>query len=165
MGLVEEAEAAVGTVVNPYLLWIKIGVAVLAVSAIIGGCVYVRSVFHERDTLLVEKAAIQKQLKDTQDSIIADKKLQEGIANAVKNIRVVSNNYIQSVEDAPPPVVVDGGTIVLVPAGVPQAVPALRVFANVSSNGNSPVAPPGGTHQAVEQVPGVAEPLATDRPK
>jgi len=53
MGLVEEAEAAVGTVVNPYLLWIKIGVAVLAVSAIIGGCVYVRSVFHERDTLLV----------------------------------------------------------------------------------------------------------------
>jgi hypothetical protein len=46
----------------------------------------------------------------------------------------VSNNYIQSVESDPPPGVPDGGTVVIIHAGLPLPTLPDTTFANRSTN-------------------------------
>ena len=122
--------------VNPYLTYIKIAAVVMVIAIITGSCLYVRSVFKERETLLGEKVLLTKQLKNVQDSMEANLKLQEGIQNAIKNIKVVSNNYIDTVDNTTVAPLPDGSRVVLVSGGLPKAVPGL--FKPYSANRASP---------------------------
>ncbi len=126
---------------NPYAVQIKIGLIVLSVVALFGAGVWVRGVFAERTALRLSETQAKETVKMYADAWNRNEQLQKGIADAVKNIRVQSNNYITTVESDPPPAVPDGGTIVLVSAGVPEAVPGLPGFKNHSS-GRASAAPP-----------------------
>lgn len=126
---------------NPYAMQIKIGLIVLAVVALFGTGLWVRGVFAERAALRLSEAQAKETAKMYADAWNRNELLQKGIADAVKNIRVQSNNYITSVESDPPPAVPDGGTVVLVAAGVPEAVPSLPGFKNHSSSRTSPAPP------------------------
>lgn len=127
---------------NPYKLYIKIALIVAAVVGLFSAGVWIKSVFAERDALRVsEKAAVQT-VKDMTEARDRELKLQEGITNAIKKIRVVSNNYIQSVEDGPTPAIPDGGRITLVAGGVPEALPNAPVMAAYSTNRIGATPPP-----------------------
>lgn len=127
---------------NPYKLYIKIALIVAAIVGLFAAGVRVKSVFAERDALRVsEKAAVQT-VKDMTEARDRELKLQEGITNAIKKIRVVSNNYIQSVEDGPTPVIPDGGRINLVAGGVPEALPSAPVMAAYSTSRIGAATPP-----------------------
>ena len=127
---------------NPYKLYIKIALIVAAVVGLFSVGVWIKSVFAERDALRVsEKAAVQT-VKDMTEARDRELKLQEGITNAIKKIRVVSNNYIQSVEDGPTPAIPDGGRITLVAGGVPEALPNAPVMAAYSTSRIGAIPPP-----------------------
>lgn len=117
----------------PLLTLIK----VVVVASLIFTGVWIKGVFAERDALRIsEKAAVQT----SQDIIAAREKeikLQEAITNALKSIRVTSNNYIQAVEESPAPA---GPVVTLVTGGLPEATPRLPVFANRSSGGTGAAA-------------------------
>lgn len=127
---------------NPYKLYIKIALIVAAIVGLFAAGVWIKSVFAERDALRVsEKVAVQT-VKDMTEARDRELKLQEGITNAIKKIRVVSNNYIQSVEDGPTPVIPDGGRITLVAGGVPEALFAELVMAAYSTSRIGATSPP-----------------------
>ncbi len=126
---------------NPYAQQIKIALMILTVVGLFTAGVWVRGVFAERKALRLSEAQAKETVKMYADAWNRNEQLQKGIADAVKNIRVQSNNYITTVESDPPPAVPDGGTIVLVAAGVPEAVPGLPRFKNHSSSRTS-AAPP-----------------------
>src|SRR6266571_2575377 len=96
------------SVLNPYALWIKIAAVVLAVVGLFCSGLWLRGVIAERDALRVSESLQKETVKMYADAWHRNEQFQKGVADAVKNIHVVSNNYIQSVEDAPPPAVPDG---------------------------------------------------------
>lgn len=128
---------------NPYLLYIKIAAAVLALCALIGAGLYVWHVFNDRSRLQAENGALSTKLEiqtaaTVQVTAQFNKyiELNRDIAEAIRKVKVQSATYIESVEASTPPVVPDGGTLVLVPGGLPKAatiVPALSGFANRST--------------------------------
>ena len=127
---------------NPYILQIKIGLIILAVVGLFGTGLWLRGVFAERAALRLSEAQAKETAKMYADAWNRNEQLQKGIADAVKNIRVQSNNYITSVESDPPPVIPDGGTVVLVAAGVPETSASLSGFKN-NSSGRTSAAPAG----------------------
>jgi hypothetical protein len=120
---------------NPYLLYIKIGLAALAVAFLFWLGWHEMGIRADLKAKTAEaalqKAAADQHLKQFQDYI----NLNKDISNAIQNVKIKSSNYIQSVETSPPPVISDGGTVVLVPAGVPNgaAVPGLPGYKNYSA--------------------------------
>lgn len=127
---------------TPYLTYIKIAAIAITAIALIWAGIWFRGVLSERDSLRIsEKAAVQT-ANDIIQARNRDIQLQEGITNAVKNIRVVSNNYIQSVENGEIPDAPDGATVVLVAGGVLDDPQSLPVFTNRTTGRTGTVAPP-----------------------
>lgn len=103
----------------------------LIIIALIGFAVWVRGV-------VADNAAIKKDAKATQekfDAKVAELdniiKLHKDIANAIKTIKIRSNSYITSVERSKAPSILPGGTAVLIPGGMPKALPS--VFTAITS--------------------------------
>jgi hypothetical protein len=126
------------TSLNPYALQIKIAAIILLVVALFGTGIWIRGVFAERDDLKKTKALAEATTKMYADAWNRNARMQKEIVDAVKKIRVQSNNYIEAVESAPSPAVPDGGAVVLVAPGVPAAVPDLSGFADYSAGRTGP---------------------------
>ena len=120
---------------TPYLVGIKIGAVVLVIAGLFLSGVWLRGILAERTALRLSEAASKAAVVTLLDSIERNATLNREIADAIKNIRVVSNNYIQSVESDPPPGVPDGGTVVIINPGVPKAMPSVPKFTNHSASG------------------------------
>jgi len=86
----------------------------------------------------LQKATAEMYAKEFNDYI----KLNKEITDAIKDIKVHSNNYITRVESSPPPAVADGGTFELVPAGVPGGMPDNTAMSGMPGYENSTA---GGT--------------------
>jgi hypothetical protein len=125
---------------TPYIVQIKIALIVLAVAGLFGSGVWLRGVFAERAALRLSETQARATAQMYTDAWNRNEQLQKGIVDAVKNIWVQSNNYISAVESDPPPVVPDGGTIMLVAAGVPKTATSLSGFKNNSSGRTSAAA-------------------------
>jgi len=125
---------------NPYLLYIKIG----AVALLVAGLFWLG--WHEMGIradlknktaeAALNKATSEMYAKQFNDYI----QLQREITDAIKTIKVQSNNYIQTIEASGPPAA-DGVTFVLVPSGVPKALSFATGFQNYSAGGAVPRAP------------------------
>lgn len=147
---------------NPYLLYIKLAVAALAVAAIVGAGLYVRHVFNDRGRLQAENGSLEAKVKSEQEKTALERagkelvtsqfnqyiQLNRDIADAIKKVKVTSATYIDSIEASAPPVVPDGGLVVLVPGGLPKTDPlpgvsGLSGFPNRSTARTAAGAPPG----------------------
>ena len=123
---------------TPYLLYIKlIGAAVILAGLIWFGW-HEKGIRDERAAFKAE-AVLQKSTAEMY-ALEFNKYIQlnREIADAIKRIKVQSNTYIDSVEVSQPPAGVDGDTVVLIPAGVPKAVPRLPGYQNYSAGGAAP---------------------------
>lgn len=123
------------TTLNPYLLYIKIAGAVAVAVAVIGVLVWfgwneaniradqkvekIRSELKtEQDKRKLSDATVQMYAKAFNDN----KQLQEDIVNAIRSIKVQSNNYIKTIETSHPPAFTGTGDVVmLIPPGLPTA--------------------------------------------
>lgn len=120
-------------IINPYFLYIKIGFVALCVAAVLGTGLWVRSVFNERAALRQSEALLKVQVTLYQQSALANQKLQEGITNAINNIKIKSNTYVTAIDNAPVVPVPDGAHITLVHGGLLSDVPSLSTFTNGST--------------------------------
>lgn len=135
---------------NPYSTYLKIGVLGLLVLVLIAACTYVRSVFHDRDQLRTELARTaselatkRQQLLVMTDQINQIQKLYANIGEAVRNVKIKSNIYIDRVEAARLAHPGTDGTV-LVPGGVPKTVPGddtMSIFTAYSARRASTTAP------------------------
>jgi hypothetical protein len=138
---------------NPYALQIKIGLICLTIIFL--GWVG----WHEkgiRDDLANQKKATEAAKAATKmyaDAWNNNQQLQKEITDAVKQIRVESNTYIDRVETAAPPVVPDGGSIVFIAPGVPVSNTGLSGFAGYSAGRTGATATPGGSIQDWRLLP------------
>lgn len=133
----------IGDAINPYLLYIKIGVLVIAVCGVIGISWYIRHAFADRAKLQVETGRLRSELvveKQKYDGLLLQTEqimaMNQKIIEAVKRVKINSSVYIDRVEAAKLSVPVAGGTV-LVPGGMPQAVPAngtLPIFHGYTAN-------------------------------
>jgi hypothetical protein len=124
-------------------LQIKLAVALVAVITLIGTGIWFRGVVAERDELKKSKALSDATVKIYADVWNSNAALQKEIINAVKQIRVESNAYIDTVEAAAPPVVPAGGSIAFIAPGVPvPAAAGLSRFAGYTAGRTGPAAPP-----------------------
>jgi septal ring-binding cell division protein DamX len=126
------------------MMYIK-GIAVLLVlAALIGSAIWIRGVFAERNELRIsEKAAVQN-ANDIIQARNKDVALQKGVADAVKNIRIQSDVYIQSLEDSKPPIANDGDTVVVIPSGMPQTMYTMPTGFKNSSTSRTSTTSQGG---------------------
>ena len=114
---------ALGSLAMPYLLYIKIGLVVVVLVALVGMGLHVRSVFNERDELLVDQGRLQTELTveklkytsmlEQYEQISA---MNKEIIEAVKHVKIKSNIYIDKVEASPLPAPAAGGSV-FVPGG------------------------------------------------
>lgn len=126
---------------QPYLLYIKLGAAVV-VLLILAGCYWwISSAFSERDRLRISDAEKTAQVRMYSESMARDAALREGINNAIKNIKVSSEVFINEVDAGKTPHVSDGTQLVLIPGGVPKTVPGMPTFTIISTSIRSPVTP------------------------
>lgn len=119
--------------INPYLLYIKIILVALIVSGLAWFGWNEKKIRTERDTYKTE-AALQKATAEMYAQQFNNYiQLNKEIADAIKKVKVQSNTYIDSVEASRPPAVADGISFVLIPPGVPKAVPSLPGYQNYSA--------------------------------
>ena len=98
------------TALNPYLLYVKIGLIVLLILSILGAAWYVKATFAEKDRLLGEKAQLEFSLATEKQRVaVAMEQLkiwQDTVAKmnaAVKNIKIQSDTYITGTENEKAP--------------------------------------------------------------
>lgn len=126
----------VSTALNPYLLYIKIGMVAILVTGLAWVGWHEKSIRADLDKYKAE-AALQKASAEMYALQFNNYiQLNKEIADAIKKVRVQSNTYIDSVEVSQPPVA-DGDSFVLIPPGVPKAVPRLPGYQNYSASRTS----------------------------
>lgn len=108
--------AALSTLLTPY----KIAAIVVALLAIVGSGLYVKSVFAERTTLLSDKARLETELTVEKLKAAALLKQYEQISamnskiiEAVQRVKINSSVYIDKVEATPLPAPATGGTVLI----------------------------------------------------
>lgn len=116
----------------------------VTVIALMAGAVWVRGVVADRSALRKEVALQKAQTDAIATQFNSYIQLNKEIADAIRRVKVQSNNYIQQIETAPTPVAAVGGSIPFIPSGVPQGVPGMPGFANNSSGRTAAEPPPGG---------------------
>ena len=92
---------------------------------------YIKSVFQERDKLETEIAVLKEEMTAVKKQIT----LNEDIANAIRKIKIQSNNYVRVVETTPSPA--SGSVSVVIPSGVfhpMSTVSKTNAFRNISSS-------------------------------
>ncbi len=154
MSVIDTAVSAV----NPYLLYIKIGAVALLAGGLIWAGIWFRGVLADRDRLQAASVTQAQQLTAaTHRAELAESANREyqqtikEIVDAINAIKISSNNYINSIESAPVPSVPDGGSVLLVPGGVPSlpgsaALPAL--FGTYSTSRTAASTAAGSGHPA-----------------
>lgn len=137
-----------GTVVTPYLVWIKIGLIVLALTSLIGVLWYVTRTFKERDRLLADQGKLQTELNiEKQKLIVAVEQLNiwqdtvKKMNESVRNIKIQSDTYIQGIENEKIPVADAGASVAFILPGVPTG-PHMPGYADYSSGRIRPAAAP-----------------------
>lgn len=126
--------------INPYMLYLKIGAIVLVVIGLFWLGWHEMSIRADLKAKSAE-AALQKATTEQYAKEFADYiQLNKEIADAIKTVKVQSNNYIQTIDSAPPPPAADGDTVVLVPAGVPVGppLPGMSKLTNFSTGRAGP---------------------------
>jgi len=104
---------------NPYSAGAKVAAVAFVVALLVGGGIWIRGVFSERAALRLSVATEKekRQMAESQTAMYVKQwndnaVLQREVADAIKKIKVQSNNYITTVENSPP-VGADGDTVVL----------------------------------------------------
>lgn len=143
----------ISSTVNPWLVYIKIGLVVLAVCAVLAGVLYVKKTFSDKERLIAEKAQLEFSLATEKQKVaVAMEQLkiwQETVAKmnaAVKSIKIQSDTYIQGVEDEKKPAF-DGRE------SIPFIVPAVSSVSGVSGFANHSSGRAGSTTQAGGTLP------------
>ena len=93
---------------------------------------YIKSVFKERENLQLTVTALQKDL----DAVKKQITLNEDIANAIRKIKVQSNNYVSVVETSTSPPVDSVSTFIHAGVFHPMSTVRQAVFTNNSSTNN-----------------------------
>lgn len=155
MSLLNTAIDAAANAASPYLLAIKIGGVVIVAGLLIWAGVWFKGVLGERAALKSNAEAMAKQVLEANHradlAIAAQKQYQQTIlevVDAVRKIKIQSNNYISSIETAPAPAVADGGSVLLVPGGMPDLDKAIALFGGYSASRATAGAQTGASHQA-----------------
>ena len=126
----------IATILNPYLLYIKIALITIIVAGLAWFGWHEKSIRADLDKYKAE-AALQKASAEMYAQQFNNYiQLNKEIADAIKKVRVQSNTYIDSIEVSQPPIA-DGDSFVLIPHGVPKAVPRLPGYQNYSASGTS----------------------------
>lgn len=92
---------------------------------------YIKSVFQERNELETEIAVLKEEMAAVKKQIT----LNEDIANAIRKIKIQSNNYVRVVETTPSPA--SGSVSVVIPSGVFNPMSTMsktNAFRNISSS-------------------------------
>ncbi|MEI7816168.1 MAG: hypothetical protein WCI45_03140 [Desulfuromonadales bacterium] len=127
---------SIATTLNPYLLYIKIALVAIIVAGLAWFGWHEKSIRADLDKYKAE-AALQKASAEMYAQQFNNYiQLNKEIADAIKKVRVQSNTYIDSVEVSQPPVA-DGDSFVLIPPGVPKALPRLPGYQNYSAGRTS----------------------------
>lgn len=127
---------SIATTLNPYLLYMKIALVAIIVAGLAWFGWHEKSIRADLDKYKAE-AALQKASAEMYAQQFNNYiQLNKEIADAIKKVRVQSNTYIDSIEVSQPPVA-DGDSFVLIPPGVPKAVPRLPGYQNYSTGGTS----------------------------
>jgi hypothetical protein len=124
---------------NPYLLYIKIGLVALLIIVILGSYWWLQGVIKERDSLRIADAMKTSQIAQYQQAMAQTIKLQENINEAISKIRVTSNNYIKTIDNGKAPDVPDGTRIQLVSGGMLEQTNSVPTFTNTSTNSISSI--------------------------
>ena len=120
------------SVLNPYWRYVKIVMFSIVVIVLAWLGWHEKSVRADLDKYKAE-AALQKASAEMYAQQFNNYiQLNREIADAIKKVRVQSNTYIDSIEVSQPPVA-DGDSFVLIPHGVPKAVPRLPGYQNYSA--------------------------------
>jgi len=114
----------------------EIAIAVIVLILLLAG-LYINSVFKEREQLEIKVAHLQEEFVRVQKQMT----LNEDIANAIKKIRIQSNNYISTVENSPRPA--NDKPILFISAGLPTT------FSVYSSNTNGSTYSSNATGDAI----------------
>jgi hypothetical protein len=129
--------------INPYMMWIKIGAVALLVIGLCWLGWHEKSI---RADLAEQKQATEAAKATTKmyaDAWNRNQQLQKELTDAVKQIRIESNTYIDRVETTAPPVVPAGGSITFIAPGVPMSNAGLSGFTGYSTGRASAAAAPG----------------------
>jgi hypothetical protein len=127
------------SMLQPYLLYFKIGGILVGVIAIAGVLWWVTSAFNERGRLRTDVAIKASQIEGYQAAMARELKLREDINEAISNIQITTNNTIKNIDGAKAPTAANGTAIQLVPSGVLPKVSPVSTFANITTNSNSTV--------------------------
>lgn len=151
MNLIETAAA----MVNPYLLYIKIAAAAISAGLLIWAGIWFKGVLDERANLKANAEAMAKQVIDANHKAVLAEAAQiqyqqtiKEVVDAVRKIKVQSNNYINQIDSEPPPAVADGNSVLLVPGGMPDLDQAIAMFTGYSSSRATSGAQTSAGHQA-----------------
>ena len=123
---------------QPYLLYLKIFVVAIVIAGILGMLWWINSAINERNALRISDATKTAQIKGYSEAMARDAQVREGINNAIKNIKITSNNYVTAVDNQPWVPVPDGTVVQLVNGGVSK-VPSVSTFTNGSTNSRSTI--------------------------
>lgn len=141
---------------KPYLIWLKIGGAVVCIGLLIWLGVWIKGTFDERDRLRQDKAVLQTQLKDAENS----QQFMNSVTTAIGQIKIRSNTYVQQIESDPKPVFHQSTSsrrvpppLVFIPGGLLSDVHSLYSSA---TPGRGPAGgPPGGNPSPVKPAGGI----------
>lgn len=151
MNLIETAT----TLANPYLLYIKIAAVAAVAGLLIWAGIWFKGVLDERATLKANAEAMAKQVMDANHKAALAEAAQvqyqqtiKEVVDAVRKIKIQSNNYISQIDTAPPPAGADGDSVLLVPGGMPDLDKTLALFTGYSSGRAAAGAQTGSSNQA-----------------
>lgn len=107
----------------------EIAIGLIILVLVLAG-LYIKSVFKDRDNLKEQLEIVKLDLEAVKKQV----KLNEDIANAIRKIKIQSNNYVSVVETTPSPAA--GSVFVAVPNGMfnPKVLLSSITFRNKSSS-------------------------------
>ena len=127
--------------------WREIAVGVLTLM-LVSGVIYIRSVFTERDGLVRDKAALQKQVDDA----ASVQELAGKIDDAVAEIKIRSNTNVSRIESEESPQFVDTRPLSFIPGGL---LKPFSLYSSEAQGGTGPTHEAGGALPAGEPAGGV----------
>lgn len=119
---------------NPYMIYIKIALVVAAVGGLIWFGAHEANIRADLKAKTAEVELSKATVQMYADAWNRDVQLKKEIADALKTIRIQSNNYIETIETSAPPAAPDGAIIQFIAPGLPTAsLPGVPVFPNRST--------------------------------
>jgi len=101
-------------------------ILVAIVISLILLAIWVRGVVADNTAMKLETKRTQTAFEEKVKELDANIKLNKDISDAIKNLKIRSNNYITNVETSKPIDLPAGHSAILIPAGVPKTVPGVQ---------------------------------------